>query len=249
MSDNALTTTVENKVMAVDYKQKAADYLRATGTNLNDNQMNMFVEIAGAFGLNPFKREIYAVKYGDKFNIITGYEVYIKRAERSGKLAGWNCKVEGRGDDMTATITIYRKDWQYPFTHTVYWGEAKGDSPIWKKMPSHMLRKVAISQGFRMCFPDELGGMPYTDDEIAGGEPIERNITGTADDVKYEVKDAEPQTEPSVSEMAIEAIMNEHGHLIGGEAKKALDDLIREKKFVQALTRLKSYLEKKGVKL
>lgn len=29
-----------------------------------------------------------------------------------------------------------------------------------------MIKKVAIAQGFRLCFSDELGGMPYTADEI-----------------------------------------------------------------------------------
>jgi uncharacterized protein YyaL (SSP411 family) len=29
-----------------------------------------------------------------------------------------------------------------------------------------MIKKVAISQGFRLCFSDELGGMPYTKEEM-----------------------------------------------------------------------------------
>ena len=29
-----------------------------------------------------------------------------------------------------------------------------------------MIKKVAMSQGFRLCFPDELGGIPYTQEEI-----------------------------------------------------------------------------------
>ena len=35
-----------------------------------------------------------------------------------------------------------------------------------------MTKKVAIAQGFRLCFPDELGGMPYTADELALGMGI-----------------------------------------------------------------------------
>jgi hypothetical protein len=33
-----------------------------------------------------------------------------------------------------------------------------------------MTKKVCISQAFRLCFSDELGGMPYTSDEIAPQE-------------------------------------------------------------------------------
>ena len=29
-----------------------------------------------------------------------------------------------------------------------------------------MIKKVAMAQAFRLCFPDELGGMPYTSDEM-----------------------------------------------------------------------------------
>jgi hypothetical protein len=35
-----------------------------------------------------------------------------------------------------------------------------------------MIKKVAISQAFRLCFPVEIGGMPYTADEMPSGENI-----------------------------------------------------------------------------
>jgi hypothetical protein len=72
----------------------------------------------------------------------------------------------------TKWAEIYRKDWQHPFTHTVYWKEAaqrKKDGTLtqfWKKMPRYQLRKVCISQGFRLCFPEDLAGIPYTSDEL-----------------------------------------------------------------------------------
>lgn len=142
------------------------------GQNLPEGKRRQFIEIAQAYQLNPFKREIYCVGYGEQTSIITGYEVYIKRAERTGLLNGWDVKIEGSGADMTAVLTIYRKDWDRPFVHTAYFEEAaqyKKDgslNSIWGKMPRFMLRKVAIAQGFRLCFSDELGGMPYTSDEL-----------------------------------------------------------------------------------
>jgi hypothetical protein len=33
-------------------------------------------------------------------------------------------------------------------------------------MPAFMLKKVAMAQGFRLCFPDEMGGLPYLPEEI-----------------------------------------------------------------------------------
>lgn len=150
--------------------------IAGVGRNLPADKRRQFVEIAQAYQLNPFKREIYCVSYAGNTSIITGYEVYIKRAERTGKLSGWGVEIEGQGEDLKATITIFRNDWEHPFKHEVYFEEAAnrtkdGDlNSIWKKMPKFMLKKVAIAQGFRLCFSDELGGMPYTQDEIDGEE-------------------------------------------------------------------------------
>jgi hypothetical protein len=37
---------------------------------------------------------------------------------------------------------------------------------FWKNKPVTMTKKVAMAQGFRLCFSDELGGMPYTAEEL-----------------------------------------------------------------------------------
>jgi len=37
---------------------------------------------------------------------------------------------------------------------------------FWADKPYTMIKKVAMAQGFRLCFSDELGGMPYTADEL-----------------------------------------------------------------------------------
>lgn len=145
--------------------------------NLTNTEVQQFIEIAQAFGLNPFKREIYASKFGTSFSIIVGFETYIKRAERSGRLSGWSVTTSGsivdpKTSDIKATITIHRKDWDQPFIHEVFFREyvqtnREGQvNKFWREKPLTMIKKVAIAQGFRLCFSDELGGMPYTADEI-----------------------------------------------------------------------------------
>jgi phage recombination protein Bet len=157
---------------------KIAEYLQTFGLakKLQPNEIGQFTRIACEFQLNPFKREIYCVAYGSGDNrvcsIIVGYEVYIKRAERTGKLDGWKVWVEGEGENLKALVEINRKDWEHPFTHEAYWKEAaqkKKDgeaTSFWTRMPRFQLKKVAISQGFRLCFPDELGGLPYDAAEL-----------------------------------------------------------------------------------
>lgn len=167
--------------------EKIGTYLETMNLTgkLTKSEVQQFVEISQAFGLNPFKREIYASKFGDKFSIIVGFETYIKRAERTGKLSGWSVTTFGdinrqnvAESKIKAVITINRKDWEHPFIHEVWFEEyaQKTNAGVlnrfWKEKPITMIKKVAMSQGFRLCFSDELGGMPYTAEEI-GNESID----------------------------------------------------------------------------
>jgi phage recombination protein Bet len=170
---------MKNEIVKVE-EQQLTSYLTAMGLakNLKEEEKVQFLQIAQAYNLNPFKREIYVTKYGDNFSIIVGFEAYIKRAERAGLLQGWNVTTQGKVSDnsLKAIITIYRKDWSQPFIHEVYYAEyvqktkAGEINKFWREKPVTMTKKVAISQGFRMCFSDELGGMPYTAEEIVTEE-------------------------------------------------------------------------------
>jgi phage recombination protein Bet len=152
--------------------------------NLTEHEVQQFMEISRAFQLNPFKREIYASKYGDQFAIIIGFEVYIKRAERSGQLLGWSVTTEGefnsadfRKSTLKGVITIHRVGWSVPFVHEVHFMEYAGIkrdgtlNKFWKEKPITMIKKVSIAQGFRLCFSDELGGLPYTKEELGDINP------------------------------------------------------------------------------
>ena len=161
----------------------AQEYAHNNYPSLTKEQFNLFVATARECCLNPVKREVYAVVYNDyksgekKMNIITGYEVYLKRAERTGKLNGWECHTDGQGQQMKAVVTIDRKDWEHPFKHEVYMSEYNTGKSLWASKPITMLKKVAMAQAFRLAFPDELGGMPYTSDELGTDEQTERNVT------------------------------------------------------------------------
>lgn len=188
-AETAVLSTVKPPVT----REILLDYLKAFGlaSQLSHEETEQFVSIAIQFGLNPFKREIHVIPFGEgayrKLSIVVGYEVYLKRAARIGTLDGWKVWVEGQGEDLTAIIEIHRKDWTHEFRHSVPWKEAvqrKKDGTLtsfWQKMPTFQLKKVALSQGFRLCFPDELGGLPYEGSEL-GLEvegPEERNVTPT----------------------------------------------------------------------
>jgi phage recombination protein Bet len=157
-----------------------------------EQEVALFLNQCVMFGLNPFKREIYLIKYSanQPATFVVGYEVYLKRAERSDKWNGLESGTTGEGKDMKAWAKVYRKDWTAPLYHEVYLDEyiqkTKEGQPtrFWHEKPRTMLKKVAISQAFRMAFPDEFAGMPYTAEEM----PVD-HAKLPATEVKAEVVD------------------------------------------------------------
>lgn len=195
---------VENQI---DFKAKALEWLQNMGTSLPQAQATQFLELCQAYKLNPFKREIYAVGYNGKFNIITGYEVYLKRAERTGRLDGWQCVANNEG--TKAKITIWRKDWSHPFEHEVFMSEVRQNSPIWQKMPIFMMKKVCTEQGMRLCFPDELGGMPYAEEEVS----YDRVIQSEGDvesPVEEPMKNVTPEVHVSAERQKLSKIASQY---------------------------------------
>jgi phage recombination protein Bet len=148
-----------------------------------DQEIALFLNQCAMFQLNPFKREIYLIKYStkDPATFVVGYEVYLKRAERSDKWNGLESGTIVEGENLKAWAKVYRKDWTAPLYHEVYLDEyiqykdewqdgaktgKKVPTKFWASKPKTMLKKVAISQAFRMAFPDEFAGMPYTAEEM-----------------------------------------------------------------------------------
>lgn len=175
------------------------DVRRFICENATDNEIALFIKVAEMNKLNPFKREIYLVKYGNyPASILTGYEVYLKRAERNGNYAGFKVWIEGEGDNMKAKIVVPRKDWDEPLEHEVDYKEyvqVKGDGTVnkfWKGKPKTMLKKVAISQGVRFAFPSEVAGLPHTREE-SDGSIIDGEVTESSG--KPDVAMPEPKIE------------------------------------------------------
>ena len=167
-NENAVTTVTEqNQITA----KLLNDYFATLTDKLTDVQRNQFAAVAQAFGLNPFKREIYATTYknrdgGTVMSIVTGYEVYLKRAEMNPNYNGFETEVKVVNGEMGCTCKVYRKDRTMPVTSTVWMGEYNTGRSLWASKPRMMLEKVAIATAFRRAFPCDFGGMPYTTDEL-----------------------------------------------------------------------------------
>ena len=213
MPENKEIITAENAIIASDKidRETLVEYLKTFNLvggkdGLTDNEIGQFIEVAGAFNLNPFKREVYCIPYGTgdkrRLSIITGYETYLKRAERLGLLEGWRTWTEGEVEtayqkktfykrdgtsyqkdikvargNLRAIIEIHKKGWKVPFLHEVDLSEYYQDNEMWGKMPKTMLKKVVTAQGFRLAFPDEMGGMPYSSEELPEDMTKLRDVT------------------------------------------------------------------------
>ena len=210
---------IKTEINEIDVR--ATEYLNMLGFKYTAEEGKKFLEICKAFQLNPFKREIYGIKGWDKdkqiLTIIVGYETYLKRAERTGKLDGYEktAEFDDKGNLVSATVIIYRKDWTHPFKHTVYYKEfvrMKDGKPMamWAIMPVFMLQKVAVAQAFRLAFPDEMGGLPYIKEEI--GLEVETPLTPIEIQTKPAVempKEKEKSTEKVVKSYEdLAAILN-----------------------------------------
>ncbi len=210
MGDKEIVTTEAIESPRTVTQDMIIEWLDATGKTkgLTEGETKQFIEIARSFALNPFKREIYVTVFNKndpekrQLSIVIGYEVYLKRAERIRSLDGWKCWTEGAVPNMKAVVQIYRKDRQFPFQWEVPYSEAlqtdKYGKPnrFWTKMPGHMLKKVCISQGFRLCFPDDLGGIPYTDAEMPPHEYADFETVPTQADDTASVAQPYPTPEP-----------------------------------------------------
>jgi phage recombination protein Bet len=197
MTGTAIEKATEHGVQVID-KETVRKFICANAT---DNEIGLFLEIAKAYELNPFKREVYLVKYGSyPASTIVGYETYLKRAERTGKLDGWDVEIDGEPPEASATITIHRKDRSHAIKWTAYYEDAVqrtkdgGVTSMWRKW-KFMLRKVAIAQGMRLAFPDELGGLPYTEEELDPTQPPTNVVVIDSQPLAEKIRGATPKSE------------------------------------------------------
>jgi hypothetical protein len=170
-----------------------------------------FMAICVVNKLNPFKWQIYAIPRNKKIKewntekwikVLTpviNYNVFLERAEESGKLSWWNILLKKeKWEIVWGKITIYRKDWNHPFEYEadvkdflVYKSEWVLENPLWNTKTEAMMRKQLIRVWFGLCFPENCASLNV--EEI---EP-EQIISGDIDEPKALEEDPEI---PEVSE-------------------------------------------------
>ncbi|NCX94150.1 MAG: hypothetical protein EBX40_05705, partial [Gammaproteobacteria bacterium] len=130
---------------------------------LNDAEFLLFAEHCKATGLNPFKREVWAIKAGGRLQVMTGINGFLAIANAHPQFDGMEVEVDFDEAPTKAICKVYRKDRKFPAVGVALMKEYGKDTPIWRQMPRVMLTKVAKSIAIREAFPQELNGL-YTEE-------------------------------------------------------------------------------------
>ena len=159
--------------MDTGYNQEQVALLKKTiCPGLTDDELKLFLHNCKKTGLDPLGRQIYAIKRGGRLTIQTGIDGLRLIAERTGKYAPGKPTEYLKDDNgvLLGAVAYVKKmtpdgTWHEVSATALVQEYNPGNNPMWKKMPSVMIAKVAESAALRRAFPAELSGV-YSKEEM-----------------------------------------------------------------------------------
>lgn len=173
-----------------DLSAEQIDLIKRTiAQGASNDELNLFIQVCNRTGLDPFLKQIYAVKRWDskaKREVMTvqvGIDGLRLVAARTGELDGqqgpfW-CGEDEKWKEVwlspnppcAAKVAVYRKGCSHPFVGIARFDAYKQTtkegtlSYFWLRMPDLMIAKVAESLALRKAFPAELSSL-YVPEEM-----------------------------------------------------------------------------------
>jgi phage recombination protein Bet len=148
-----------------------------------NDELRLFAYACQRTGLDPFSKQIYAIKRGGKMTIQAGIDGLRAIAERTGQLDGsqteW-CGDEGDWRDVwlaskppaAAKTTIWRKGSQHPFVGVARFADYNAGQGLWSKMGATMIAKCSEALALRKAFPADMSGVYSADEMDQAAEPV-----------------------------------------------------------------------------
>lgn len=153
-----------------------------------DDELKLFLYVAKRTGLDPFARQIYAVKRKNsrgelQMTVQTSIDGFRLTAFRTDCYAGRDEAIfeyDDKGAPKKVKVTVYKlvQGIRCAFTATALWseyypGEVQGF--MWKKLPETMLEKCCEAKALRMAFPAELSGI-YSKEEMDQADATQARV-------------------------------------------------------------------------
>ena len=158
----------------------------------SNDELRLFAYACQRTGLDPFSRQIYAIRRRQKqsdgsyvhvMTIQAGIDGLRSIAERTGQLDGsetyW-CGDDGDWRDVwlgskppaAAKTIIHRKGASHPFVGVARFADYNAGQGLWSKMGATMIAKCSEALALRKAFPADMSGVYSTDEMDQAVEPV-----------------------------------------------------------------------------
>lgn len=174
---SAIVKTGDNGLTIQTFTAELEALRNLIAKDCTDAEVTLFGKVCQRTGLDPFSKQIYAIKRGDRMTVQTGIDGLRLIASRSGEYEGqvgpfW-CGPDGVWVDVwlkkeppaAAKIGVRRRGFREPLFAVARYSSYAQKTGLWSTMPEVMIAKAAEALALRKAFPAETSGV-YADEEM-----------------------------------------------------------------------------------